>query len=345
MVYLLFRFFVVSCASMATGDDVLSAMEDREQAIKSVSVQLSADCFGFSGPEQPVLQFHWDGSTVVEHSGRYRFEGTRRAAAGNPLRQVQVFDGKRRREASGEGERLTNGREGTNSYPLFVPLNPWLLVSQFDDGVEASQYLRERNPTVADAEWPDGAGKTRSVFIVEGASRLGVDGKLRKVQAYVDPSVGFAILRKTMLARAESTENWMPSWELTLSDYAEITPGLWLPHRAERTIYEFPSEDRFQPYQRIEMRCDNWALNAEVADATFEFQFPAGVAVNDETTGKLYMSGTIKDPVIAAQVRDSQALLARQRWLRWLSIGAGIVAVVGVAIVLRFVLRRAAPAA
>lgn len=321
--------------------DVLSGIADREAAVATFSVRLDLASSSYAESGKQSGAFRWSGIVLGDNFGRYRADGQRRNADAAPLHQIQVFDGRARRAAWGQGA-LSNGREGAGRFPMSVPLNPAELVTEFN-GEPTSKYVaswKEGFALLPNVQWAEGAGVTREVLVLETAAHVGIDGESRKAQFYVDSDRGFAVVRKAMLVLNRADQAWLVNSELLLKENTEVEPGIWLPRVLERTLYYIFDNGQTHVATRITGGADEWSINGQFSPSTFVFNFPKGVAVNDETTGTLYIAGSVTDPLIAAQVEEGRRLLSA-RQLSLLSVSGFIAAIMlGTAFVFRLLRKR-----
>jgi hypothetical protein len=303
--------------------DVLDGIADHEATVTSFSVRFDIESASFTEAGQ-TGSCVWHDTVLCDRIGRYRIEGERLMNAAVPRRDVQVFDGQVRREAFGEQGTLSIGMTGSRATPFFLPINPFEIIWQFQEGAATSAYLEKRNATlVGEIPWEDRAGEKRSVWAIETRAVDGKDGITRKAQVYVDHERGFVVVRKAMLAHRSDAIEWVTNWSIELRDHAEAASGVWVPTTIEFINYYIFHDNRTSPAQTVRCRATQWSINPQLDQATFAFSFPKGVAVNDEATGKMYVAGTVTDPLIATQVDEARQLVNKQG--PWLVVVAVIV--------------------
>lgn len=305
---------VLSLASQSAppASDVLLGIADREDSVTSFSVHLDIESTSYSDAGQ-TGSCVWHDMLVCDRNGRYRIEGERVGNGSAPRRDVQAFDGQTRREAFGERGTLAIGMVGQRPTPFFLPINPFEIVWQFQGGAATSDYLEKRTvAVVGEASWEDRPGEKRSVWVLETPPVDGKNGITRKSQVYVDHERGFAVVQRAMLARRLGAAEWVINWSTEFRNHVEIAPGVWLPTTIDDMNYYVFPDNRTSPAQIVKCRATEWSLNPQLDQATFAFNFPKGVAVNDEATGKMFVAGTVTDPLIAAQVDEARRLVNNQ---------------------------------
>ncbi|HVA51508.1 MAG TPA: hypothetical protein VNH11_34515 [Pirellulales bacterium] len=316
-------------------DAVAAAVKDREQALENFSVTATIDhIFSLPSDRGAAKHTQWHIALIMDSRGRYRIDGTSKtinegAAAQPPaLKQTEVFDGERRRQAMGEG-RLTNGRIGEASTPFILPFTPSDLVWTFN-GERDSAYLIEGGSLAAEAEF-DG----RSVLAFEGKVSEGVDGRFRKVQFLVDSNRGFAVVRKAMLVQEALDADWRANGVVELTSMHEVAEGLWVPRKALFEQYRLPKNGPATILSRSRVELDGWLVNAALDDTTFKWSFPPGVAVDDEISGRTYMSSQVDDDTIKQQLGGVSRLRAGNLsvWA-WVA-GAVVIAMVSIVGIMR----------
>lgn len=317
---------VVLLGAWAVGEvgieDILSGIRDREAAVTSFSVHYEIESvLSLDGTGSPLTV--WKGTCTCDNSGRYRIQGDRRSGNQAPVCYEQVFDGRARYDASGERGELRTGMVGSSSTPFILPISPLGLAWQFGEGLSASRFFSDRQShRSGETLWEDRPGDARNVWIIETPEEQGGDGIVRKAQVYVDHARGCTVVRKAMLARRVGAVDWVENWRWEMRDHAEAAPGLWFPRISEHVIFYVLPDNHTSAAQQLKCRFSGWTLNSDLTDATFAFAFPSGVAVNEEATGKVYVSGTINDPIIAMQVEESRRLLEERFHAGWIAIAA-----------------------
>jgi hypothetical protein len=277
-------------------------------------------------------------------NGRIRYEGTgvMQGVEGKPnwtYQKTGVFDGKRMKLITGTNDKMTHGRVWTQAL-LEWPIDPrsFLYLHNFHPvdmilGNEAANET-EKWRVVGVTKW-DG----HTVVDIETETMTSkADGNLFRNRYYVDCERGFSIVYRANQMYRPKTKSWLDYCSLTCHDYVEAGPGIWLPTRILYEGYGIPIADNdAYMINRTEVKASNWVVNANLPDTLFDIDFPSGLIVEDQETGKIYQTVNIEDGKVQGQIiqgleiyRDQKNSFWRRSLLLWGSGFVGLCVVLGV---------------
>jgi hypothetical protein len=253
------------------------------------------------------------GVYTVEASGRarYEFAGERRDVSDKYVYQVQekgVFDGKQQKSLEGDKERYLLGRVGEK------PRLRW----SFDP---REYVLHYNNKSIADRTAEEGTildgvvlRQGRRLVGVASKARVNPDGAKARYHFLIDCERGFSVVRRSMQIYRPATREWFDYSLTETSDYAEVSPGIWLPARVRKTGYD-RSVTNLNPAVvfKHEIQNTNWIVNADLPDSLFTLEYPPGIVIQDDQTGKQYQTVEIKDDMMTRWVGDALEIYKEEK--------------------------------
>ncbi|HUZ91091.1 MAG TPA: hypothetical protein VMU78_04215 [Methylocella sp.] len=307
--------------------DVLRGIADREAGIMNFSFHVDMDIWSEGEDLRGTPGLRFEGTLVAGTGGRYRLEGSDRRQGRGPgepsvlERLIQVYDGQTQRYAVGQGE-LTHGSITGMPSPYALHVEPALFTTEFQQ-VPVSKFLRHRaekyNHETVIAGRKDFDG--RSVLVVE-TFPIEAGGKFWKQQLYVDDERAFSVVRKAGMLKDATADEWGANYVCELTDNIEAAPGIWVPRHATSTLYQKHAGKPSHVFSHTVARIDDWVVNSQLSESTFDFDFPPNVFVEDELTGKKYTTGLVNDPLVAARSAEAMRLASKRN--TWVAVLLGI---------------------
>jgi hypothetical protein len=191
-----------------------------------------------------------------------------------------AFDGKRGRwiqitRRPGGDHVLIRQLESPQTYATCSPLD----VTVRYLGTPITQILSQADAALADSKtWED-----RPVIVVEAAVPKSPGRTAEfKTRLWIDPSRGFAFVRRQSLARYAPGRSWHVHFESASYGLVEASPGVWLPSRVEDKNFIVPPVEQnwldLVVSDTIHYR--DWKVNADIPASKFHIQLAIDSAVN-----------------------------------------------------------------
>ena len=138
-------------------------------------------------------------------------------------------------------------------------------------GTPVSQILLQEDAKIAGSEKWEG----RTVIAAEARVAKQPAGTIEyKTRLLIDPSLGFAVVRRQSLARYAETRPWHLHLDVVSRGMKEVSPGAWLPSEVEIKNFVVPNIepknlDFLVSHDKLRLR--DWTLNEMIPDSKFEF--------------------------------------------------------------------------
>jgi hypothetical protein len=237
---------------------------------------------GLIGDDAKDLLNRIDSSWLCRSSGRIWQKHTARLTAiradGSHVdyeENVQAnFDGKHGRwnqvthRPSGDRAFL-RGIDAPRTYGTFSPLD----VTLRHVGKPISQILARPDAKIVDSATCEG----RTVVVVETSVAPKPPGTVEyKTRLWIDPSRGFAVVRRQAWARYSPDRPWRLHYDIASYGTAEVVPGVWLPsHVEEKNFGVLPTEPTDLPLvTHSKIRYRDWKVNLVIPDSEFDLREP-----------------------------------------------------------------------
>jgi len=82
----------------------------------------------------------------------------------------------------------------------------------------------------------------------------------------IDSDRGFIVLRKTALKKRTQDSSFLETSFVESSDWQEVEPGIWMPNKVRRDIFQILGSGDPALLQSIEVENEGWQVNQDVAD-------------------------------------------------------------------------------
>jgi hypothetical protein len=191
-----------------------------------------------------------------------------------------AFDGKRGRWIQitrRPGGDLVHIRQldSPRTYAMFSPLD----VTVRYLGKPITQILSQADAAIADSKtWED-----RPVIVVEArVAKSPASTAEFKTRLWIDPSRGFAVVRRQSVARYAPGRPWHVHFDSASYGLVEALPGVWLPSRVEDKNFGVPPVEQnwldLVVSDTIHYR--DWKVNADIPASKFRIQLAIDSAVD-----------------------------------------------------------------
>ncbi len=322
-------------------DDLRQGVMDREAAIRGFKLSCQINTFlrstdgkkiSLSGLEHVTASADVGGRIRYESSGSVREErGDRQEAV------LGAFDGNQARSMQTRGtDRFVVAVIDRTRSAVSFRLDPSEFVNQFFNEPVSNVLQRPNLIAVGKEAWD---GRDAQVLETDyDPPEQGVD--YRKVRFWIDPSRGFAVVKRAALARRSPEQEWAEYYRAEGFDHREIDAGLWLPMRVvvETANVTDKQIEQGTVLASYKVQVQEWELNPKFANSEFRLAFPAGVNVTDRISGRSFQAGAITDQLLADQLSMEES--DGRGWgfarARWLFVSANAVVVIAVALLLIF---------
>jgi len=317
MVCLTFLAMTLSAVSPSL-TELSQGVSDREKAIQAFSLSCHAD----TELREQSLQLTFVASEDVEvradSGGRLRYESSGDVKDGNGARKdrtIGVFNGTEARSMRSLGaDRFLVGQIDAAPSGLYTRFDPWEFVTAYFRK-PVSSYLAQPKVSLIGTETWDG----RAAQVVEIQHDLLPNGSdYRKSRFWIDPSRGFAVVKRATLARRTRADKWVEYYRAEGFNHSEVQPGIWLPSEVRLTTVDLTPEDVGQPKALVshKIRVKEWRLNPAFGDSEFTFAFVERINVEDHIHGTTFQVSTVTDQNIADQLKLDPALGGRSNQRR-----------------------------
>jgi hypothetical protein len=140
------------------------------------------------------------------------------------------------------------------------------ILSQADVAIADSKTWEERPVIVVEAAIPKSRGRTAEF----------------KTRLWIDPSRGFAVVRRQSVARYAPGRPWHVHFDSASSGLVEASPGVWLPSRVEDKNFGVPAveQDWLDLVVSDTIHYRDWKVNANVPASKFQIQLAIDSAVD-----------------------------------------------------------------
>ncbi len=276
---------------------VIENLRDVEQSIRALSVtnewtmklpdeEIVGYVHSAKGTETVLVECHGSrGRIRCDSRGESVVDGVN-GSAGN-YRATSVFDGELVKRMQG-GEQYISGTISQQKSQIHWKFDPRLAVSHFFRRT-VSELLEKKGGQITGLTNLDNI----PVLVIETASvKKDVE---RRYRFHVAPSLNFAVVRRAIEAKLLDHEKWLEYRVVECADYEEFAPGIWLPVRVIERNYMTEERHFIEDIERpisaeLRMNMVNWVVNPEVADELFTLEFPSGIRVTNQVTGKTFNS-------------------------------------------------------
>jgi hypothetical protein len=140
------------------------------------------------------------------------------------------------------------------------------ILSRADAAIAESKTWEERPIVVVEAAVPKTAASTAEF----------------KMRLWIDPSRGFAVVRRQSVARYAPGRPWHVHLDSASYGLVEASPGIWLPSRVEEKNFSVPrvEQDWLNLVVSDTIRYRDWKVNANVPASKFRIQLAVDSAVD-----------------------------------------------------------------
>jgi hypothetical protein len=282
-------------ARVLTLSEVRDGVREFEQRISTLSVVSEAEVDNHfcdangKAPRKGLIQddatdllVRLDSSWLCRSSGRIWQKHTARLTAiqadGSHVdydENVQAnFDGRKglwneiTRRHSGDSSSV-RGIDAPRTYGTFSPLDVTLRYL----GKPISQILSQPDAKIVDSATCEG----RTVVVVETSVAPKPRGAVEyKTRLWIDPSRGFAVVRRQSWARYSPDRPWRLHFDIVSYGTAEVSSGVWLPSHVEEKLFGImPVEPKELPLvTHGKIRYRDWKVNPEIPDSGFDLREP-----------------------------------------------------------------------
>jgi hypothetical protein len=340
--------FIVSVAG-PTLTDLRQGVLDREAAIHSFTLSCHLD----SIVRSPDGHLNLDGSEDIEVSAevtgrlRYASSGTVHDAAGQRSEQVLgAFNGSEARSMQTRGSKTFRvGQIDPQRFGVSFRVDPLEFTTQYFGNPISFELLKPDTVCLGEDVW-DGH-PVQVVEVQHEPPEKGAD--YCKSRFWIDPSRGFAVVKRATLARRSPDEKWAEYYRAEGFDHSEVQPGLWVPMRVhlETVNVQDKNVEQGMILLSYKIQIKRWELNPPLGDSTFTFAFANGVHITDRISGRSFTTKIVSDQGLADQLAmdevDGRRSIGRVRWIL-LCVNAALVLILVSFVVYRHVGRTAASA-
>lgn len=291
---------------------------DAEASLKSASVTCDYKVTLWSpqkGQLTPVLAH---GVCTFDALGRGRYQGFGDMRDVNDLKSYRyrtkaIFDGKRMKVLEGDNTRYLHGKVSEISQ-LPWPVDPRDYLYRYRSKPVGKLLAEEGSQIVGQVLW-----NGRRVVEAETKTKVAPNGDRAKNRFLIDCERGFVVVRCSTRIFRPATKDWFDYGWIEGRNYTEVNPGIWVPMEVTQEMYGRSATILSPPrIGRYEIRNTNWVLDAELPDSTFQLDFPPGIIVKDEQTGKEYQTVEMHEGEIVRQVGEGIAIYQEKKsWLSW----------------------------
>ncbi len=140
-------------------------------------------------------------------------------------------------------------------------------------GTPISQILAQPDAKMVDSATCEG----RTVVVVEVSVAPKPPGAVEyKTRLWIDPSRGFAVVRRQSWARYSPDRPWRLHFDIVSYGTAEVSPGVWLPSHVEEKLFGImPIELKELPLvTHSKIRYRDWKVNLAIPDSGFDLRDP-----------------------------------------------------------------------
>lgn len=302
-----------SNAHSIEASDIITALEEREAAIQSLSVKMSylVTSRSRNSPTEMVELVRTENVLVDFLGRRFRSEAFGTTFTDNvppvkrPFRSTGAFDGTAARTV--QGIESIFGMISPNQDIISQFMDPRNLSTMYF-GKKVSTILRERGVQDVQEQTRDGM----QVLVIKTPERDA--GQLWSYCFELCPSKGFALVKSAQIVRYPFSESGFEFTHTTSEKLAEVESGIWLPSSVLHETYNYREEDAkagtLPPLQfRWQIDASDWVVNPDIEDSLFVIDFPPGTEVDDKITGQTYKTTSVTDVII-----DQQSEYAK-RWV------------------------------
>ncbi len=146
-------------------------------------------------------------------------------------------------------------------------------------GTPITQILSRADAAIADSKtWED-----RPVIVAEAAVPKNPAATVEyKTRLWIDPSRGFAVVRRQSVARYAPGRPWHVHLDSASYGLVEASPGVWLPTRVEDKNFGVPpiEQNWLDLVVRDTIRYCDWKVNADIAASKFQIRLAIDSAVD-----------------------------------------------------------------
>jgi hypothetical protein len=209
-----------------------------------------------------------------------------------PLKKKGTYNGTEARIARG-AKQYNLGSITDSRADLGLIIDPIQITTNFYSE-PVSKILTDRKAKVVGSVDHDG----RSVLVLETDPIHPKDSW--KYRFLVDPGLNFAVVKRSQLFKFAGTQTWLDFDCISNHKYKEFMPGVWLPTEIHIKCLDPRKEDLVagtDPKVRHEwmVKVDNWDVNPEIADSTFNLIFDPGTQVEDRINNRSFQVTGIDD--------------------------------------------------
>ena len=146
-------------------------------------------------------------------------------------------------------------------------------------GKPIAQILSQADAAIADSKtWEE-----RPVIVVEAAVPKSPASTAEfKTRLWIDPSRGFAVVRRQSVARYAPGRPWHVHFDSASYGLVEASPGVWLPTRVEDKNFGVPPVEQnwLDLVVSDTIRYCDWKVNADIPASKFQIQLAIDSAVD-----------------------------------------------------------------
>lgn len=269
-------------------DELLKGIQAYEKNLQAFTVEMQIDKEVLPPEGQGDLQkSRINLKATSDFDGRFIFieQGDPSIAEGRPLR-AGTFDGKTLSQIIGQNDMIERGSIGNNPLDAIWEIDPRNYVTHIA-GIPLSKQIIESNAQVV-RTWTYN-GHPCQVFETPVTTKDGVEYK----EAYfIMPTQGFATLMRTYSKRFPPDPGWMEYSRLLTNNHRVYGNSVWLPQNSFYVLCNVKQGDPpgvFDKYPITEKRVVQfltWIPNPKVQQSDFQFDFPAGIEIEDQRQEK-----------------------------------------------------------
>jgi hypothetical protein len=214
-----------------------------------------------------------------------------------------VFDGTTAWVLEGEDEKFSFGLITHRRDAIPKKVDPWDYFTNYSGYRVDDLFAFGKSTVTGKAKWDGDTVLTIETLLEPEAEYQ------RKFQFMVNPTYGFAPVRRASLVQFPSSASWHEYDTLEAHDYIEAYPGIWAPQVLKYRHHRVKNgEISKEPSEEWTAHNEHWVVNAKLPDTQFSLGFPAGVRVTDDVNGLRYNNTTIDDAMLDRLSKEGEDL-------------------------------------